>query len=99
MEHALQLELAHAGFETVRVLLDLGRSGFVVFAFGELEELGRVGDGFGRAVELLQLSGEPGAFAAELSRLVRVLPDRGVLELAGYLFEAFLLGVVLKETP
>ena len=81
------------------VLLDLRGRGFVVLALGEIEQLRGVGDGFGDAVELVELGGELGAFAAELSRFVRVLPDGGVFQLAGYFFQALFLGVVLKGTP
>jgi hypothetical protein len=99
VEHALQLELAHAGFEAVGILLDGGGGGFVVLAFGELEKLGRIRDAFGCTVDFFELGGKLGAFAAELTGLVGVLPDGGVFQLAGYFFEPFLLGVVLKETP
>ena len=99
MEHALQFQLAHAGFEPVGILLDFSGGGFVVLALSELEQLGGVGDAFGGAVDLLQLGGELGAFAAELPGLVGVLPDGGVFQLAIDLFESLLLGVVLKETP
>ena len=99
MEHALQFELAHAGFEPIGILLDFGGGGFVVLAFCELEQLGSVGDSLGGAVDFLELGGELGAFAAQLSCFIRVLPDSGVFQLAGYFFEPFLLGVVLKETP
>ncbi len=99
MEHALQLEFAHAGFEPVGILLDVGSGAFVVLAFGELEKLGRIGDAFRGAVDLFELGSELGAFTAELARLIGVLPDGGVFQLAGYFFEALFLGVVLKETP
>ena len=99
MEHALQLELAHPAFEAVRILLDFGGGSFVVLALGELEQLGGIGDGGRGAVQLLQLRGKLGAFAAELTGFVGVLPDGWIFQLASYLFEAFLLGVVLKETP
>ena len=99
VEHALQFQLAHAGFETVGVLLDRSGGGFIVLALGQIEQLGGVGDAFGGAVDLFQLGGKLGAFAAELTGLVGVLPDGRIFQLASYLFEAFLLGVVLKETP
>ena len=99
MEHALQFELAHTGFEAVGILLDVGGGALVVLTFGKLEQLGGVGDRFGGAVDFVQLGGKLGAFAAQLSCLVGVLPDGGLFELARYFFEAFLLGVVLKETP
>jgi hypothetical protein len=99
VEHALELELAHAVFEAGGILLDVGGGGFIVLALGEVEELGGIGDRLGSAIQLFELRGELGAFAAELAGLVRVLPDGGVFQLATYLFEAFLLVVVLKETP
>lgn len=99
MEHALQFELAHAGLEAVGVLLDFGGRGFIVLAFSELEQLGGVGDPFGRAVDFFELGGKLGAFAAQLACFIGVLPDRRVFQLAAYFFEPFLLGVVLKETP
>jgi hypothetical protein len=99
MEHALELELSHSLFETIGILLDFGGRRFIVLALGEIEQLDGVGDGVGGAIQLLELRGELGAFAAELPSLLRVLPDSGLFQLASYLFEAFLLVVVLKETP
>jgi hypothetical protein len=99
VEHALQLKLAHAGFQARGVTLDVLRGALVVLAFRELQELCGIGDGLGGAVELFELGGELRALAAELTGLVGVLPDGRIFQLAGYLFEAFLLGVVLKETP
>jgi hypothetical protein len=99
VEHALQLEVAHAVLDGRGVFLDLRGNGGVVLGLGELEQLFGVGDGLGGAIQLIQLGGELGAFAAELPGLVGVVPDGRVFQLAGYLFEAFLLGVVLKETP
>lgn len=71
----------------------------LVLAFGELEQLGGVGDPLGRGVDLFELGGKLGAFTAELACLIGVLPDGWVFQLAGYFFEALFLGVVLKETP
>jgi hypothetical protein len=99
VEHALQFQLAHTGFEAISVFLDSCGGGFVILAFSELEKLGRVGDRLRRAVDFLELGGKLRAFAAERLRLVGVLPDGRVFELASYFFETFLLDVVLKETP
>jgi hypothetical protein len=99
VEHALELELSHAAFEADGVFLDVCGGALVVLALGELEQLGGVGDGFGGAIQLFELRGELGALATQLAGLVGVLPDGRVFQLAAYLFEAFLLGVVLKETP
>jgi hypothetical protein len=99
VEHALQLEPAHAAFEAGRVALDVLRGGRVVLAFGQVQQLRGVRDGFGGAVELGQLRGQFRPLAAQLLRLVGPGPDGGVFQLAADFFEAFLLAVVLKETP
>jgi hypothetical protein len=41
---------------------------------------------------------ELGALLAELLRALRVVPDTGLLELAGYFLQAFALVVVIKDT-
>jgi hypothetical protein len=82
VEHALQLEAAHPPFETHGLALDVLRGALVVLALGELQKLGRIGNRFGRAVELCQLGGEFGALAPEFLRLVGRLPDGGIFELA-----------------
>jgi hypothetical protein len=82
VEHALQLETAHAAFEADGFALDILRRAFVVLGFGQLQKLGRIGNGFGRAVELRELGGELRALAPELLRLVGRLPDGRVFELA-----------------
>jgi hypothetical protein len=82
IEHALELEAAHAAFEAYGLALDVRRGALVVFALGELQKLGRIRDGFGGAVELLELGCEFGALAPELLRFVGLLPDGRVFELA-----------------
>jgi hypothetical protein len=99
VKHALELEIAHAPFEARGIALNIGCCGFVLFAFGEIEQLCGIGDGLGGAIELSELAAQLRPLAPQLLGLVGLLPDRGVLQLAIDLFEAFLLGVVLKETP
>jgi hypothetical protein len=82
VEHALQLETAHASFEADGFALDVRRGALVVLALGQLEELRRIGDRFRGPVELGQLGSELRALAPELLRLVGRLPDRRVFELA-----------------
>ncbi|GMU68465.1 MAG: hypothetical protein AMXMBFR37_07980 [Steroidobacteraceae bacterium] len=53
----------------------------------------------GRAVELFDVGGEPGALLAELLRAFGIGPGGGIFQLAVYFLEPFGLGVVLKETP
>jgi len=99
VKHPLQLEPADAAFEALGIPLDILRGALVVLAFSELEQLGRIGNGFGGAVQLGQLGSQLGAFPAQLLGLVGRLPDGRVFELPVYFFEAFFLDVVLKETP
>jgi hypothetical protein len=82
VEHALELEVAHAALDGLRVSLDVCGSGLVVLALGKAEQLRGVGDGFGGAIELIELGSELGALAAELLSLFRLLPDSGVFQLA-----------------
>jgi hypothetical protein len=82
VEHALELEAAHAAFEADGLALDILRGAFVVLALGQLEKLGRIGNRFGGAIELSELGGEFGALAPELLCLVGRLPDGWVFELA-----------------
>jgi hypothetical protein len=98
-EHALQLEVPDFAFEGRRVALDVARRGFVVLAFRQLQQLFGAGDAPGSAVELGELGAQARAFAAELLRLVGLVPDRGVFELATDFLEPLFLVVVLKETP
>jgi hypothetical protein len=98
-EHALQLEVAYLAFEALRVALDVARRTLIAFRLGELQQLARVADSLGGAVELADVGAQARALAAELLGARRVRPDAGVLQLAAYLFEALALAVVLKETP
>jgi hypothetical protein len=98
-EHALEFQTPYAGFECVGIALDIVRRGFIILAFGELEQLGRVADGGVRAVQFLELRRQPRALFPELLGTLGRTPDSGVFEFEAYFFEAFFLAVVLKETP
>jgi len=81
------------------VRLDVARRGFVGLVLGHGEDLTRIVDGLGDAVELLDLPAQTRAFAPELLRPLRLGPQLRVRELATDLLESFLLLSVLKETP
>jgi hypothetical protein len=98
-EHALQLEVSHLAFEGSRIALDVARGRFVVLALGQLQQLLGVGDALARRVELGELDRQARPFATQLLRLVRLVPDTGVFQLAADFFQPLLLAVVLKETP
>jgi hypothetical protein len=98
-KHTLELKPAHAGLERTGFELDIARSGFIVFALGQLEQLRGITDGGIGLVQLLQIRSETRTFAAKLLSAIRGAPDRRLLELAIYFLETLLLAIVLKETP
>jgi hypothetical protein len=99
VEHALQLEAAHFGFESLGVSVDVARGSLVALAFGELEELRCVRYAFGGALDFACLGGESRPLTSQLLRPFGFGPNGRVFQLAPYLFEALLLEIVLKETP
>jgi hypothetical protein len=99
VEHALELEFAYPALETGGVALDVLRGSLVVFAFGELQQLRRIRDALGGAVELRELGAQLRPFAAQFLRPLGLGPDGRVFQLEIDLFEAFFLAVVIKETP
>jgi len=99
MEHPLQLEAANLALETLRISVDIARRRLVALRFRKLEELGCIGNSFGRALDLARIGFQARPLTPKLLRTLRLGPDGGIFQLAPYLFEAFLLAVVLKETP
>jgi len=98
-EHALELEAADLGIQPQGVLLDVAGGRLVALALGELQELRRIVDALGGAINLPDLGGEARTLFPELLRALRLRPDARVLELPPYLLEALFLAIVLKETP
>jgi hypothetical protein len=99
MKHALQLEAAYIGLESLRVVIDVARGGLVPFAFRELEKLRGVCYPLGGTVDFARVGGQLRPFAPQLLRSIGLRPDGRVLELTADLLEALFLMVVLKETP
>ncbi len=98
-EHALEFKLAHVGFQALRVALDVARGGLVVLALGEVQQFRGIGDALDGAVDLTDVRAQARAFAPELLGTRGIGPHGRLLEFAGYLLEALLFAVVLKETP
>ena len=98
-KHALQFELAHLRFELRRFAFDVRGGRFVVFRFGELQQLRRVRQRRFRAIQFAQFLRETRAFTPEFLRLVRLCPDVRDFQLEIYFLEPFLLVVVFKGTP
>jgi hypothetical protein len=99
VKHALQFEAPNLGFESLRVVINVARGGFIALAFSKLEKLRGVGYPFGGAVDLASVGGQLRALAPQLLRAFGLRPNGRILELAADLFQALFLMVVLKETP
>jgi hypothetical protein len=98
-KHALELQPADVAFEPLGVLADVLGGGLVTFALGQLQQLRRIADALGGAIDFRDVGGQAGALLPELLRPLRLRPDGRVLQLPPYLLEALLLAIVLKETP
>jgi len=99
VEHALQLELAHLGFQARGLRGEVVGGALVVFRLGQVQQLARVIDAVDGLVDGFEFGRQPRPFLAQFLRLGRVLPDPGVLEFEAYFLQPLLLAVVLKETP
>jgi hypothetical protein len=99
VEHALQLELTHVGFEAGGLPGDVVGGALVVFRFRQVQQLTGIGDAADGLINGLELAGQPRPLLAQLLGLGRVLPDLRIFELEGYFLQPLLLAVVLKETP
>jgi hypothetical protein len=98
-EHAREFELANLGLQPPGIVLDLTGGGLIALELGELEQLRSVAQSAAGRVEPLELRGQTRSLAAELLGTLGIGPDGRILELEIDLFEAFLLAIVLKETP
>jgi hypothetical protein len=98
-EHALQLQAADVALEPLGIPPDILRGPLIALPLGELQELRRIGDALGGAIDFGDVSREARTLLSELLRALRLRPDGRVLELPPYLLEALFLAIVLKETP
>ena len=57
-----------------------------------------VGKAGGQRIDAIHDGMQPGAFTAKFLRARRLVPDLGILQLAGYLFQPLALGSVVKGT-
>jgi hypothetical protein len=98
-KHAPELELRQLGLEPGEVVGDLVHGTTVVFVYRQFEEtFGIVQTGR----ELFESADDCLEFRPLLSqslRAIRVIPDVGLLEFALNFRQAFLLAVIVKDTP
>jgi hypothetical protein len=85
-KHALELELAHPGFELAGVAFNVARRRLIVLALGQFEQLRRVADCIAGAIEFGELADQPRALAPEFLGALRRAPDGGIFQLAADLF-------------
>jgi hypothetical protein len=98
-KHALELEVAHVGFEALCIALDVARRRLIALRLGELQQLGRLIDAPDGAIDLADVGAQAGALAPEVLGARGIRPDVRILELAPNFLESFLFAVVFKETP
>jgi hypothetical protein len=98
-EHTLELEAADFGLEPLGVRLDVPGGRLIALALGQIQQLRRIVDTLGGAVDVGDLGTQARPLLAELLCPLRLRPDGRVLELPSYLLEALFLAIVLKETP
>ena len=98
-EHAAEFEVFDAVFDTADVFQCGIDGGFVVFGFGQFDEVKGVLQALADFIKTVDDAGERGAFLTEFGRFFRVVPDGGALQLAFDFFEALGLQRVVKDTP
>jgi len=81
------------------VALQLGEATGVLLGLDEFEQFQGVGHPSAQVVEFDDGGLEAGTLTAQFLGAVRGVPDPGVLQLAVYLLEPFLLVLVFKDTP
>jgi hypothetical protein len=86
-------------FQRIDVVRDGLYRRLVVFDGRQFQQFVRITEPGHDAVDAFHEFGQPRAFAAEILRALRLIPDLRVFEFAGYFFEAFTLDRVVKDTP
>jgi hypothetical protein len=99
VKHPLQLELTDLGLESLGVMVDVPSRSLVTFRFRKLQKLRGIRDPLCGALDLARIAFQTRPLTAELLCALGLAPDGGIFQLTPYLFEAFLLEIVLKETP
>jgi hypothetical protein len=97
-EHAAEFHFLHRLFQRFRVCSDALQSGVVAFLLRHLEQVGAVAQAL---VELGQRFDDPfqrAAFLAQFLGALGVIPDRRVFQQLDDFGQAFLFGIVVKDT-
>jgi hypothetical protein len=98
-EHAPEFQCPHRGFQPRDFLFDVGDGRGIVFRLRQLEQFAGIGELGAGGIQLRQVGDQPRAFASQFLRAFGVVPDILLFQLADDFLQAFLLRVVVKETP
>jgi prepilin-type processing-associated H-X9-DG protein len=98
-EHALELEFVDARGLRFQIVAHGDGRALVVFGDGHVEQFAGFGQRIRQAGNFADDLVEQSALATQFLRPRRVVPDARQFEFAGYFFEAFALGLVVKGTP
>ncbi len=98
-EHALELELLDPGRDLFDILDHRLGGALVIVRLGHVQQFGRLDQAIGIGADLGDGLFQQRTFLAQRLGAVRVVPDGRVFQLAGYFFEAFDLGIEVKDTP
>src|ERR1700691_2084392 len=98
-KHTLEFEFLDIEVQADRVRFDLRGRTEIALAGGKLEQLARIGDCARQPIEAADDVFQSRALPAEFLRPVRLVPDAGLFQFAGYLLQALVLIVVIKDTP
>jgi len=97
-KHALELELLDFQTQALDVGFHLvGGAGIGLFG-REFQQLRGIAQGASQAIQTAHDLLELGALLPQLLGAIRVVPDAGLLELALYFLQPFVLLIVIKDT-
>jgi len=71
----------------------------VVLHLRQLQQLAGAGQALLDVTDAVDRLVQQGTLAAQLLRVLGVVPDVRIFQLAVYFFQAFALGIVVKDTP
>jgi hypothetical protein len=98
-EHALEFEALDIYVQAVRIRLDFSDRPEVALARGQLKQLARIGDAARQPIEAADNVFQLGALPSQFLRALGLVPDAGLLQFARDFLQAFMLIVVIKDTP
>ena len=98
-EHALEFEALDINVQAVGIRLDIPDRTQIALPRGHLEQLAGVRNAAGQSIEAADDVFQLRPFASEFLRTIGLVPDAGLLQFARDFLQAFVLIVVIKDTP